>query len=117
MVASAAVPDRCQRDRCPRAVNAGAADRRIELAAARRGKFAELAVCDHGPGFASPRDAARSAPFHKSAEEAAESAPGVGLGLSLCRRLARELGGRLEIAPHATAGQGARVTLTLPLDE
>ena len=38
---------------------------------------------------------------------------GVGLGLALCRRLARQLGGRLEVA--ATPGGGATVTLLLPV--
>jgi K+-sensing histidine kinase KdpD len=35
-------------------------------------------------------------PFCKSAQVAADTAPGVGLGLALSRRLAVQLGGRLE---------------------
>jgi signal transduction histidine kinase len=95
---------------------ARAADPRIQLEAARDGDFVALTVRDHGPGFASPREAARSAPFSKSAQEAAETAPGVGLGLALCRRLARELGGRLEICARNGDGAGAAVTLRLPLE-
>ena len=45
----------------------------------------------------------------------AESAPGVGLGLALCRRLARELGGQLEIAGKNGPCHGAAVTLRLPI--
>jgi signal transduction histidine kinase len=91
-----------------------AADRRITLAATSLSNTIALTVRDHGPGFASAKQAARSAPFSKSAQEAAETAPGVGLGLALCRRLAKELGGRLEIA--APNGQpGATVTLRLPM--
>ena len=92
-----------------------ATDRRICLHAERRGDFIHLSVSDFGPGFASPKQAARSAPFSKSAQEAAESAPGVGLGLALCRRLARELGGRLEITAKNGHAAGAAVTLRLPI--
>lgn len=90
-------------------------DRRICLQAGRQGNLVLLTVSDFGPGFASPRQATRLAPFSKSAQEAAESAPGVGLGLALCRRLARELGGQLEIAGKNGPCHGAAVTLRLPI--
>jgi signal transduction histidine kinase len=93
---------------------ARAEDRRILLHVARDRDRISFRVTDHGPGFANLRSAERSAPFSKSAQEAAETAPGVGLGLALCRRLAKELGGRLEIAPQAPAEVGARITLHLP---
>jgi signal transduction histidine kinase len=51
-------------------------------------------------------------PFSKSVHEAANSAPGVGLGLALCRRLARHLGGRLTLAE---SNEGAVFELRLPL--
>jgi signal transduction histidine kinase len=94
---------------------ARASDRRILLHAAREGEGIAFRVTDHGPGFASLRAAERSAPFSKSAQEAAETAPGVGLGLALCRRLAKQLGGRLEISPPRGVTSGASVTLRLPL--
>jgi K+-sensing histidine kinase KdpD len=94
---------------------ARAADRRIQLKVARSVRFASFTVRDHGPGFVSPREAARSAPFSKSAQQAAETAPGVGLGLALCRRLARELGGRLEIDSN-NGEAGASIALILPAD-
>lgn len=90
-----------------------AADRRIALTTGRDGRFVTFTVRDFGPGFVSTKQASRSAPFSKSAQEAAETAPGVGLGLALCRRLAKELGGRLVIAPH-NGESGATVTLQLP---
>jgi signal transduction histidine kinase len=93
---------------------ARAEDRRILLHARRDGGGVAFCVTDHGPGFASLRAAERSAPFSKSAQEAAETAPGVGLGLALCRRLAKELGGRLEISPQNGEPSGASVTLWLP---
>lgn len=96
---------------------ARAEDRRIHLQVTGCDRFVAFEVRDHGPGFVSLRAAERSTPFSKSAEEAAETAPGVGLGLALCRRLAKELGGRLEIAPRNDALPGAAVSLQLPLGD
>ena len=58
-------------------------------------KQAVVRVRDHGPGLTKQQLKRLFRPFEKSATEAAHSAPGVGLGLALCRRLARELGGDL----------------------
>jgi signal transduction histidine kinase len=87
-------------------------DRRIHVEANCNGKFIRLLVRDHGPGMKNGVWSRHMRPFGKSAQESAESAPGVGLGLALCRRLARELGGRLEIA--GANGEGAEVELLLP---
>jgi len=85
----------------------------IELVASPHGRCLALAVRDHGPGVA-PREAARLfEPFRKSARDAAEAAAGVGLGLALSRRLARQMGGDLVCAPPADGG--GRFVLTLPL--
>jgi len=91
---------------------AGAADKRIHLVSEAAGGRAVLKVCDHGPGI-SPRDARRLfRPFSKSARDAANSAPGVGLGLALSRRLARDMGGDLVLIPRP--GDGACFALSLP---
>jgi len=50
--------------------------------------------------------------FHKSALDAAHDKPGVGLGLALCRRLARALGGDLRLGRKS--GNGACLVLQLP---
>jgi C4-dicarboxylate-specific signal transduction histidine kinase len=89
-----------------------AVDRRIHVEANREGEFVRLTVRDHGPGMKNGLWTRHSEPFTKSAQESAESAPGVGLGLALCRRLARQLGGKLEIA--AANGDGAKISLSLP---
>ncbi len=52
------------------------------------------------------------AAFAKSAAEAARSAPGVGLGLALGRRLLRQQGGDLAYEPGA---DGACFVISLPL--
>ncbi|HWE39836.1 MAG TPA: HAMP domain-containing sensor histidine kinase [Isosphaeraceae bacterium] len=90
-----------------------APDRRIHLDVAPSGRWLSLAVRDHGPGLP-PRAIRRLfRPFSKSAHDAAQSAPGVGLGLALSRRLARSLGGDLRL--QANGPLGACFVLTLPL--
>jgi signal transduction histidine kinase len=89
-----------------------AEDRTIHVEANRNGHYVRLVVRDHGPGIKDGLWSRRMQPFGKSAQESAESAPGVGLGLALCRRLARQLGGRLEITD--ASGGGAALTLLLP---
>lgn len=70
-----------------------------------------LRVADKGPGIR-PKEARRLfRPFEKSADQAAHSAPGVGLGLALCRRLAHALGGDLVLEK---TDRGASFLLTLP---
>lgn len=69
-----------------------------------------LSVRDHGPGVSPELVGRLFQPFRKSSAEAAHSAPGVGLGLALSRRLAREMGGELR---YAADPGGARFVLEL----
>ncbi|MFP4354321.1 MAG: sensor histidine kinase [Phycisphaerae bacterium] len=55
----------------------------------------ELAVEDRGKGVPAGQRKQIFRPFGKSAQQAAHSAPGIGLGLALSRRLARNMGGEL----------------------
>jgi len=61
-------------------------------------------VRDEGRGIARSEKRRLFHAFHKSAHEAAHDKPGVGLGLSLCRRLARALGGELKLGKPDGAG-------------
>jgi signal transduction histidine kinase len=95
---------------------AAATDRRIHLRAERSGRFLALRVRDHGPGIAKSDARRLFRPFSKSARDAANSAPGVGLGLALSRRLARRAtvgGGDLRL--DEAVKDGASFVLTLPL--
>lgn len=76
-------------------------------------KFALLRVRDHGQGISAAAARRLFQPFSKSAEEAAHTASGVGLGLALCRRLSRSLGGDLRFTP--ASGGGAAFVLSLPV--
>jgi signal transduction histidine kinase len=89
-----------------------ATDKHIHVEANHAGRYITFSVRDHGPGIEPRLVRRRMRAFGKSAQESAESAPGVGLGLALCGRLARQLGGRLDIA--AAPGGGAMATLMLP---
>jgi len=91
---------------------AQATDRRIHVQVRPGPRRVEFRIRDHGPGIAAPERTRLFRPFSKSAQQAANSAPGVGLGLALCRRLAHELGGRLEL--DGAAQDGATFVLTLP---
>ncbi len=71
-----------------------------------------ISVRDHGRGISAQEGRRLFRPFSKTANEAANTAPGVGLGLALSRRLARETGGDLRLGE--TGGRGACFVLTLP---
>jgi signal transduction histidine kinase len=83
----------------------------VRLEVVLTGRWLEIRVSDHGPGIAPGESGRIFQPFHKSASEAAESQPGVGLGLALSRRLARSLGGELSCQPQ---NPGATFILRLP---
>ena len=68
-------------------------------------------MADHGPGIPAEDRRRIFRPFHKSAREAADTRPGVGLGLALSRRLAADLGGSLILADNPPPG--ARFLLRL----
>ncbi len=90
---------------------ASATERTLHLAADTRDSRFLLSVRDHGPGVEPARRRMLFQAFHKSAEDAAVSAPGVGLGLALCRRLAREMGGDLRYEPQSRGGAGFVLSL------
>jgi signal transduction histidine kinase len=75
-----------------------------------RDRFSIL-VTDHGPGINAAERKRVFRAFHKSAAAAAESRPGVGLGLALSRRLARAGGGDLLLRD---CGAGTCFVLSLP---
>jgi signal transduction histidine kinase len=67
----------------------------IHLEADTDGPTALLRIRDHGRGISKSEERRLFRPFEKSAAEAAHTAPSVGLGLALCRKLSRALGGEL----------------------
>lgn len=71
------------------------------------GAEASVTVADQGPGVA-PEDRSR---IFERFEQARDQAGGSGLGLTISRRLAREMGGDVELLPSAS---GATFRLRLP---
>lgn len=84
---------------------------RIELTCREQGRWLQFCVRDYGPGVATKFKKTMFRPFCKSDQDAANSAPGVGLGLALGRRMAVSIGGKLV---HDTCDNGAKFTLELP---
>jgi len=89
------------------------ADPRLHLTVQLRDRRAVITLRDHGPGLDRRGRRRLFHPFHRSAEQATGEAPGVGLGLALSRRLARDFGGDLRAVDPADGG--AAFELALPL--
>ena len=92
-----------------------ATDPRIVLAASATGGVLTLRVSDFGPGLSKAARRHLFEPFGKSSAQAAETAPGIGLGLTLARRLARDLGGDLQCDQCGEAGLA--FVLSLPCEK
>ena len=76
----------------------------VTLAVRRERGGLAFEVRDEGRGIARSEKKRLFRAFHKSAHEAAHDKPGVGLGLALCRRLARALGGDLKLGSAQDSG-------------
>jgi signal transduction histidine kinase len=85
----------------------------IRIAGGIKRNRAWVTVRDDGPGIPSADAERMFRPFHKSAAQAAVQKPGVGLGLALSRRLAKALGGWLNLTNPG--GPGAEFRLELPV--
>ena len=90
----------------------GATDPRIIVESEATDSQVTVRVRDFGPGLSATSRRQLFEPFGKSSAQAAETAPGIGLGLSLARRLARDLGGDLQCDQLGQAGLA--FVLTLP---
>lgn len=89
----------------------------VHVTVQRENRRALIRVRDHGPGFSAAQRRRLFQPFSKSDHEAANSAPGVGLGLALSRRLARAQGGDLSLDTDPGGERGAVFLVSLPLGD
>lgn len=80
----------------------------IAVIAETRGDRVAVTIADEGPGIA---EADHERIFERY-ERVGDAPGGTGLGLAISRRLARSMGGDIEL--QSTPGEGARFTLLLP---
>jgi two-component system sensor kinase FixL len=85
----------------------GAQPRQIVLRTAWEDGFARVDVLDSGPGFPSVDPEAPFAAFHTTKPD------GLGIGLSICRSIVENHGGKIWTEPRPE--RGAQVSFTLPL--
>ena len=90
----------------------GSDDRRIELTVRFPEQRMHVSIRDYGPGISETDRRRMFLPFRKSDQLAADTAQGVGLGLALCRRMARALGGKLVAT---SPNPGLEMTLEVPV--
>lgn len=86
--------------------------RRIDMQVTISRGVLSIAIKDHGPGVPAHERSRIFRPFFRGERQMDGSVAGLGLGLSLSRGLARELGGDLRLA-ESTAG--AEFVLTVPV--
>jgi signal transduction histidine kinase len=92
----------------------------ITLAAERVGDRVTLSVADEGPGIPAAERERVFTPFYRGDRaRTPDGTRGVGLGLTLARRVAEVHGGSIAVEAASTAGgheRGCRVVITLPAD-
>jgi signal transduction histidine kinase len=84
----------------------------IEVEACAQENHVQISVSDAGEGVPEPEWEAIFQPFYR-ASATARTAPGIGIGLAVCRELVRAQGG--EIAVGWSSRRGARFTFSLQL--
>ena len=90
----------------------GGPDGPIEVTLVEAGDEAQVRVLDRGSGLDDADVERLFSPFYRSAE-AQRTASGLGLGLAVCDRIVRAIGGRMWAAPRD--GGGAEFGFALPL--
>jgi len=86
---------------------------RVDVCAAAKGKFLEIAVKDTGTGISAADQARLFEMFQQFGRDDARKAEGTGLGLALTKRLVELHGGAIRVA--SAPGEGSTFTVSLPL--
>ncbi len=73
----------------------------------------EFSVYDNGPGIPANKLSTLFQPFMRVQEVMNHSQGGAGLGLAICREIADQMGGRIEV--ESTVGSGSLFRVNLPL--
>ncbi len=94
------------------AIDASPADRDVVLKVTQHGDMLHWSVMDHGSGIAPEVFPRIFEPFFTTKSDGGRQ--GLGLGLSVSRRLVRAMGGRIEV--HTQPAGGSTFTVIHPLD-
>jgi len=88
----------------------------VEIGVAIVGEEAEVRIADRGPGLSEKALEAMFQPFERGEPSRNRATGGIGLGLSIARAIAQELGGTLHLANRPGGGLEAicRLPLALP---
>jgi len=97
------------------AVKYAAAGGELRVQLERRDSMCALTISDRGPGVPAAHRTRIFEKFHRVDDSLTTRQPGSGLGLSIARRLLRELGGDLHYEPRD--GGGSRFLALLPAGE
>lgn len=95
------------------AIKYGASGGQLSISAISMGDKAVLRLCDNGPGVPLRLRKNLFLPFHRADDSITATQPGCGLGLSISRRLLRDMGGELDYEPNPDGG--ACFVLTVPI--
>jgi signal transduction histidine kinase len=85
----------------------------VSVAVQVHGQKVRVAVTDGGAGIAPEQQLRLFEPFQRAADEISRIHPGLGLGLSVCRRLVRMMGG--EMGCDSRLGEGSSFWFEIPL--
>jgi signal transduction histidine kinase len=91
----------------------------VRVGVGRTGEWAELTVCDDGPGIAEPdreRVFDRFARLDDARSRDGDEAGGAGLGLAIVRATAAACGGTASLDANPDSASGLRATVRLPLN-
>ncbi len=86
---------------------------RVTVTTCADGDDAVIAVIDNGPGLSSDEIPLVFERFHRGHAPRSTGAPGVGLGLAICRAFVERQGGKISV--DSAPGAGARFSIRLPL--
>jgi signal transduction histidine kinase len=86
---------------------------RVEPATVRDREWVQVQVCDNGPGIPADRLPVICDSFRQGDGSETRSQGGVGIGLSLAKRLIEEMGGSLAV--ESEIGRGTTFSLLLPI--